>query len=110
MKFSKEFIEWWVNLLSKCKLKREQVFGDKKNEWNMRSDLIYIPVEWVYEAFKAHNEELDRLRKFEKKVRKLQDKCNKYGEKSSDYYTSNPDKSIEYEMKYDEALEEFLYL
>lgn len=110
MNLSKEFTEWWVNLLSKYELKREEVFGDKKNEWDMKSDLIYIPVQWVYEAFKAHNKELDRLRKFEKKVRKLQDKCNKYAEKSSDYWTSNPDKSVEYEMKYDEALEEFLYL
>ena len=110
MKFSKEFTEWWVDLLSKCKLKREQIFGDKKNEWDMRSDLIYIPVEWVYMAFRAHDEELNRLRKFEKEVRKLQDKCNKYSEKSSDCWTSNQDKSVEYEMKYDEALEEFLYL
>ena len=110
MNLSKEFTEWWVNLLSKYKLKREEIFGDKKNEWDMRSDLIYIPVQWVYEAFKAHDEELDRLRKFEKKVRKLQDKCNKYGEKSSDYWTSNRDKSVEYEMKYDDAMEEFLYL
>ena len=110
MNLSKEFTEWWVNLLSKYKLKREEVFGDKKNEWDMKSDLIYIPVQWVYEAFKAHNAELDRLRKFEKKVRKLQDKCNKYGEISGDCYTSNPNKSVEYEMKYDEALEEFLYL
>lgn len=110
MNLSKEFTEWWVNLLSKYELKREEVFGDKKNEWDMRPDLIYIPVQWVYEAFKAHDEELDRLRKFEKKVRKLQDKCNKYIEKSRDYFLTNSDKSAEYEMKYDEALEEFLYL
>jgi hypothetical protein len=76
----------------------------------MRSDLIYIPVQWVYEAFKAHDEELNRLRKFEKKVRKLQDKCNRYGEKSSEYWYSNRAKSVEYEMKYDEVMEEFLYL
>ena len=110
MKFSNEFEKWWISLLSKYKLKREEVFGDKKNEWDIKSDLIYIPVQWVYEAFKAHDEELDRLRKFEKKVRKLQDKCNKYGEKSSDYWTSNPKKSIEYEGKYNDAMEEFLYL
>ena len=110
MNLSKEFTCWWINLLSKCGLKREEVFGDKKNEWDMRSDLVYIPVQWVYEAFKAHDEELDRLRKFEKKVRKLQDKCNKYSAKSADYWTSNRNKSVEYEMKYEEALEEFLYL
>lgn len=61
MRFNKEFTDWWVNLLSKYKLKREQVFGDKKNEWDMRSDLIYIPVQWVYEAFKAYDKELDRV-------------------------------------------------
>lgn len=110
MNFSKEFTNWWVNLLSKYKLKREQVFGDKKNEWDMRSDLIYIPVQWVYEAFKAHNEELNRLRKFEKEVRKLQKKCGDYAEKSSVYWANNRDKSVKYEMKYDDALEEFLYL
>ena len=61
-------------------------------------------------CYNAHDKELDRLKKFEKKVRKLQDKCNKYIEKSRYYYLSNPNKSAEYEMKYDEALEEFLYL
>jgi len=108
MRFNKEFTEWWVSLLSKYELKREEVFGDKKNEWDMRSDLIYIPVQWVYEAFKAHDEELNRLRKFEKKVRKLQDKCKAYEEKF--HCVSSLDKTVEYEMKYDEALEEFLYL
>lgn len=110
MNLSKEFTEWWISLLSKYEIKREEVFGDKKNEWDMRSDLIYIPVQWVYEAFKAHNEELNRLRKFKKKVHKLQDKCRKYGGIYGDCYTSNSKKSIEYEGKYNEALEEFLYL
>ena len=92
MKFSKEFTDWY------------------KGECDAYNSNQCLMVERVYRAFNAHNEELDRLRKFEKKVRKLQDKCNKYGEKSGDYFLTNRDKSIDYEMKYDEALEEFLCL
>jgi uncharacterized protein YneR len=92
MKFSKEFNDW---------------YKDECDTYNSNQCLM---TERVYRAFKAHDEELNRLRKFEKKVRKLQDKCNRYIEKSRYYYLSNPDKSIDYEMKYDEALEEFLYL
>jgi len=106
MNLSKDFLEWWESFLKKCNYTREQVFGDKCNN----NSGIIIPVKWVDFAFHAHDEELDRLRKFEKKVRKLQDKCNKYSEKSLDYWTSNPEKSVEYEIKYDEAMEEFLYL
>lgn len=98
MKFSKEFQEWF-----------EKVFElNFPKETNMNYYCFNFKA--MYDAFHAHDEELNRLRKFEKEVRKLQDKCNKYGEKSSDYWTSNRNKSIEYEMKYDEALEEFLYL
>ena len=97
MKFSKEFREWFN--------KRFEVdFADKWLSW-----CTFSP-DNLYEAFNAHKEELDRLRKLEKELRKLQDKCNNYGEKSSDYWTSNRNKSVEYEMKYDETLEEFLYL
>ena len=97
MKYNKEFREWF-------KKEFESDIPDKWLSW------CTFNMDAVYNAFNAHKEELDRLRKFEKKVRKLQDKCNKYGEKSSDYWSSNRDKSVEYEMKYDEALEEFLYL
>ena len=92
MKFSKEFNDWYK---SEC-----DTYGSNQ----------CIMVERIYKAFNAHNEELDRLRKFEKKVRKLQDKCNNYIEKSRYYFLTNWDKSVEYETKYDEALEEFLYL
>lgn len=97
MRFNKEFREWF---------KKEFKFDipDKWLSW------YTFDMDTLYNAFKAHDEELDRLRKFEKEVRKLQKKCNKYGEKSSDCWSSNRDKSVEYEMKYDEALEEFLYL
>ena len=92
MRFDKEFTDWY------------------KEECDAYGSNQCLMVERVHRAFHAHDEELDRLRKFEKKVCKLQDKCNKYGEKSANYLTSNPDKSVDYEMKYDEALEEFLYL
>lgn len=91
MRFDKEFTDWY------------------KGEYDAYG-CNCLMVERVHRAFHAHDEELNRLRKFEKNVRKLQNKCNKYAEKSSDYYASNLDKSVEYEMKYDEALEEFLYL
>ena len=97
MRFNKEFREWF----------KKEFKSDIPDKW---LSWCTFDMDTLYNAFNAHNEELDRLRKLEKKVRKLQDKCNKYGEKSSDYWTSNRDKSVEYEMKYDEALEEFLYL
>ncbi len=98
MRFSKQFKQWYE--------KHFELSFPKQVKMNY----YCFNFKAMYDAFNAHNEELDRLRKFEKKVHKLQDKCNKYGEKSSDYYTSNLDKSVEYEMKYDEAMEEFLYL
>lgn len=103
MKFSKEFTDWWEKYLKDSKVPVDKLVGYKTTLW-------FINAEAVYDAFHAHDEELDRLKKFEKKVRKLQDKCNKYGEKVSEYWSSNKNKSVEYEMKYDEALEEFLYL
>lgn len=106
MNLSKDFLEWWESFLKKCNYTREQVFGDKCNN----NSGIIIPVKWVDFAFHVHDEELDRLRKFEKKVRKLQDKWNIYVEKSRYYHLNNLDKNIDYEMKYEEALEEFLYL
>ena len=106
MNLSKEFLEWWVSFLKKWDYTREQVFGDKCSN-NLG---IIIPIKWVDLAFHAHDKELDRLRKFENKVRRLQDKCNKYSEKSADYWSSDWNKSCEYEGKYEEALEEFLYL
>ena len=106
MNLSKEFLEWWVSFLKKCNYTREQVFGDKCNN----NSGIIIPVKWVDFAFHAHDEELNRLRKFEKKVRALQEKCGNYAEKSADYWNSNPKKSVEYEGKYNEALDGFLYL
>ena len=79
-------------------------------EKEYKAKLTQAHTEGYNRGYAKAKQELDRLRKFEKKVRKLQDKCNRYGEKASDYYTSNPKKSVEYEMKYDEALEEFLCL
>lgn len=66
MKFSKEFTDWY------------------KGECDAYNSNQCLMVERVYRAFNAHNKELDRLRRFEKKVRKLQDKCNRYGDKSAD--------------------------
>ena len=97
MKFSKEFQEWF----------KKEFKSDIPDKW---FGWCTFDTNALYNAFKAHDEELDRLRKFEKKVRKLQDKCNKYAEISGDCYISNPKRSCEYEGKYDEALEEFLYL
>jgi len=110
MKFNKEFTDWWEKYLKDNKVPVDKLVGYKTTYHDYFTEQWFINAEAVYDAFNAHNEELDRLRKFEKKVRKLQDKCNKYGEKSSDYYLTNRDKSIDYEMKYDEVLEEFLYL
>lgn len=98
MRFSNEFKQWYE--------KHFELSFPKQVKMNY----YCFNFKAMYDAFNAHNEELDRLRKFEKEVRALQDKCNKYAEKSSDDYISNQDKSFEYEMKYDEALEEFLYL
>lgn len=98
MRFSKEFRQWYE--------KHFELSFPKQ----VKMSYYCFNFKAIYDAFNTHNEELDRLRKFEKKVRALQKKCNNYGKKSSDYWTSNRDKSVEYEMKYDEALEEFLYL
>lgn len=98
MKFSKEFRQWYE--------KHFELSFPKQVKMNH----FCFNFKTMYDAFNAHNKELDRLRKFEKKVLALQKKCNNYAEKSADYWTSNRDKSVEYEMKYDEALEEFLYL
>lgn len=88
MRFSKEFKQWYE--------KHFELSFPKQVKMNY----YCFNFKAIYDAFNAHNEELDRLRRFEKEVRKLQDKCNKYSEKSSDYWTSNRDKSVEYEMKY----------
>ncbi len=106
MNLSKEFLEWWESFLKKCNYTREQVFGDKCNN----NSGIIIPIKWVDFAFHAHDKELDRLRKFEKKVRKLQNKIAEYEGKSADCYVSNPDKSINYEAKAEELKDELLYL
>lgn len=108
MKFSKEFIDWWEKYLKDNKVPVNKLVGYKTTHLDYFTEQWFIKAEVVYDAFKAHDEELDRLRKFEKKVRKLQDKCHTYEEKS--HCVSSLDKSVEYDMKYDEALEEFLYL
>ena len=96
MRFSNEFKQWYKKHL-------ELSFPKQ-----VKMNYYCFNFKAMYDAFNAHNEELDRLRKFEKEVRKLQDKCNVYEEKS--HCVSSLDKSVEYEMKYDNALEEFLYL
>ena len=90
MKFSKEFTEWW-----------EKYLKDNK---------VPVDKEAVYDAFKAHDEELKRLRQFEKKFRTLQNKIAEYEGKSIDCYFSNPDKSVKYEAKSEELKDELLYL
>lgn len=96
IRLSKEFLEWYVNILKECNLTREQIFGDKKTSFNYREECTFINIELVYDAFNAHNEELKRLRRFERKVRRRQEKCAKLYKEDI--------------WKYDDEVEKFMYL
>lgn len=110
MKFTKEFEQWWEKYLKDNKVPIDKLVGYKTTYHDYFTEQWFINAEAVYDAFNAHDEELNRLRKFEKDFRKLQKKCQRYAEKMGDYWSSDKDKSIDYEMKYNDALEEFLYL
>lgn len=86
MKFSKEFMQWWENDTDK-----------------VHSSTI----ERAYRAFKAHDEELNKLRKFKKSFEALQNKCQKLEEK---IYSLPSEKAVKYQMKLDDEMEGFLYL
>ena len=86
MKFSKEFEQWW-----------EKEYHD--NHCTM--------INRVYRAFNAHNEELNRLRKFEKKFRTIQKKCQELEDK---VYSLPSKEAVKYQMKLDDELDGFLYL
>lgn len=60
------------------------------------------------EYIKNLEKEIKRLQKFEKNFKKIQKKCQELDEKSKQHY--GDDKGVEYEMKLDDKLEEFLYL
>ena len=92
MRFDNAFNEWY------------------KNELEAYDNQHTLMIQRIHRAFHAHGEELNRLRKFEKKFRTIQKKCRDYEEKIGDYWSSDEDKSIEYEMKFEEKKEDFLYL
>lgn len=98
MKFSKEFRQWW------------QEYSKENGFPNKVEGFYTFDLQTTYDAFKAHDEELKRLRQFEKKFRTLQNKIAEYEGKSADCYFSNPDKSVNYEAKAEELKDELLYL
>lgn len=55
MRFNKKFREWF----------KKEFKSDIPDKW---LSWCTFDIDTLYNAFKAHNEELDRLRKFEKKV------------------------------------------
>lgn len=110
MKFSKEFTDWWEKYLKDNKVPVDKLVGYKTTYHDYFTEQWFINAEAVYDAFKAHDEELKRLRQFEKKFRTLQDKIAEYEGKSADCYFSNPNKSVNYEAKAEELKDELLYL
>ena len=90
MRLSKEFKKWF-----------EKTFElNFPKETNMNYYCFNFKA--MYDAFNAHKEELDRLRKFEKKFRTLQHKLQELDEQSY--------KDVKAMMKFDNTVEELLYL
>ena len=97
-RLSKEFLKWYMDYLKEYNLTREQIFGDKKTSFSLdyREECVFINIDLVYNAFNAHNEELKRLRRFEKKILRFREKCAKLYREDI--------------WKYDDELEKFMYL
>lgn len=90
MRFSKEFKQWF-----------EKVFElNFPKETNMNYYCFNFKA--MYDAFHAHDEELNRLRKFEKKFQKLQNKLQQLDKKSY--------KDVQAEFKFNDVVEEIMYL
>lgn len=107
MRLSKEFLEWYEDLLNKGHYTREDVFGDKNTKVG---NGIIIPVKWLEMAFQAHDKELNRLRKFEKKFRTLQSKLRESDEKRFNRNDITGSYDIKYDRIFANTLEEILYL
>ena len=90
MKFSKEFKKWYENHF--------ELSFPKEVSMNY----YCFNFKAIYDVFNAHNEELKRLRTFEKKFRKLQNKLQELDEQSY--------KDVKAMMKFDNTVEELLYL
>ena len=90
MKFNKEFREWF-----------EKVFElNFPKEANMNYYCFNFRA--MYDAFNAHNEELEQLREFKKKFQKLQNKLQQLDKKSY--------KDVQAEFKFNDVVEEIMYL
>lgn len=84
-----DFIEWFKKQQYKASAEKEKAFTNAD----------------MYNAYKAHDEELKKLRNFEKQFRKIQKKLRENDDKRWQDITN-----YKYEDRYLEAIEELEYL
>ena len=90
MRFSKEFRQWYE--------KHFELSFPKQINMNY----YCFNFKAMYDAFNAHNEELEQLREFRKKFQRLQNKLQQFDKKSY--------KDVQAEFKFNDVVEEIMYL